>query len=93
MRSYSSQTFRCTNCGEKFRRMPLVGKCTECGNELTQTVTRGSVEKYLSIATDFCQEYRINDYLKSRVDSLATELKLIFREEKKMQSSLIEFMG
>jgi DNA polymerase II large subunit len=93
MRSYSSQTFRCTNCGEKFRRMPLVGKCTECGNELTQTVTRGAVEKYLSIATGFCQEYRINDYLKSRVDSLATELKLIFREEKKMQSSLTEFMG
>ncbi len=93
MRSYSSQTFRCTNCGEKFRRMPLVGKCTECGNELTQTVTRGAVEKYLGIATGFCQEYKINDYLKSRVDSLATELKLIFREEKKMQSSLTEFMG
>ncbi|NWG36513.1 MAG: DNA polymerase II large subunit [Nitrososphaera sp.] len=93
MRSYSSQTFRCTNCGEKFRRMPLVGKCTECGNELTQTVTRGAVEKYLGIATGFCQEYRINDYLKSRVDSLATELKLIFKEEKKMQSSLTEFMG
>lgn len=93
MRSYSSQTFRCTNCGEKFRRMPLVGKCTECGNELTQTVTRGAVEKYLGIATSFCQEYRINDYLKSRVDSLATELKLIFREEKKVQSSLTEFMG
>lgn len=93
MRSYSSQTFRCTNCGEKFRRMPLVGKCTECGNELTQTVTRGAVEKYLGIATGFCQEYKINDYLKSRVDSLATELKLIFKEEKKMQSSLTEFMG
>jgi DNA polymerase II large subunit len=93
MRSYSSQTFRCTNCGEKFRRMPLVGKCMECGNELTQTVTRGAVEKYLGIATGFCQEYKISDYLKSRVDSLATELKLIFREEKKMQSSLTEFMG
>ncbi|HEX6068007.1 MAG TPA: DNA polymerase II large subunit, partial [Nitrososphaera sp.] len=93
MRSYSSQTFRCTKCGEKFRRMPLVGKCTECGNELTQTVTRGAVEKYLGIATGFCQEYKINDYLKSRVDSLATELKLIFKEEKKMQSSLTEFMG
>ena len=93
MRSYSSQTFRCTNCGEKFRRMPLVGKCMECGNGLTQTVTRGAVEKYLSIATAFCQEYKISDYLKSRVDSLATELKLIFKEEKKMQSSLTEFMG
>lgn len=93
MRSYSSQTFRCTNCGEKFRRMPLVGKCTECGNGLTQTVTRGAVEKYLGIATGFCQEYKINEYLKSRVESISAELKLIFQEEKKVQSSLTEFMA
>jgi DNA polymerase II large subunit len=93
MRSYSSQTFRCTSCGAKFRRMPLLGRCTECQNELIQTVTRGAVEKYLSIATDMCQQYKINDYLRSRVESIAMELKLIFKEEKKMQSSLTEFMG
>jgi DNA polymerase II large subunit len=93
MRSYSSQTFRCTSCGAKFRRMPLLGKCTECQNELIQTVTRGAVEKYLGIATDMCQQYKINDYLRSRVESIAMELKLIFKEEKKMQSSLTEFMG
>ena len=92
MRSYSSQTFRCTACGAKFRRMPLVGRCTECQNKLIQTVTRGAVEKYLGIATDMCQQYQINDYLRSRVESIAMELKLIFKEEKKMQSSLTEFM-
>jgi DNA polymerase II large subunit len=92
MRSYSSQTFRCTACGAKFRRMPLMGKCTACQSELIQTVTRGAVEKYLRIATDMCKQYRINDYLRSRVESLAMELKLIFKEEKKVQSSLTEFM-
>ncbi|HXV46094.1 MAG TPA: DNA polymerase II large subunit [Nitrososphaera sp.] len=93
MRSYSSQIFRCTACGAKFRRMPLLGKCTECQSELIQTVTRGAVEKYLGIATDMCHQYKINDYLRSRVESLGMELKLIFKEEKKMQSSLTEFMG
>jgi DNA polymerase II large subunit len=93
MRSYSSQSFRCTACGAKFRRMPLLGKCTECQSELIQTVTRGAVEKYLGIATDMCQQYNINNYLRSRVESIAMELKLIFKEEKKMQSSLTEFMG
>jgi DNA polymerase II large subunit len=92
MRSYSSQTLRCTTCGAKFRRMPLVGKCSDCGSELIQTVTRGAVEKYLGIATGMCAEYKINEYLKSRVDSLAMELKLIFKEEKKTQSSMMEFM-
>ncbi|HEX2014764.1 MAG TPA: DNA polymerase II large subunit, partial [Nitrososphaera sp.] len=93
MRSYSSQTFRCTSCGAKFRRMPLVGKCAECGGELLQTVTRGAVQKYLGIAIDMCSEYRLNEYLKNRVQSLSMELKLIFKEEKKTQSSMMEFMN
>jgi DNA polymerase II large subunit len=92
MRSYSSQTFRCTTCGAKYRRMPLLGKCTECQSELIQTVTRGAVEKYLGIATDMCQQYKINDYLRSRVESIAMELRLIFKEEKKTQSSLTDFI-
>jgi DNA polymerase II large subunit len=93
MRSYSSQTFHCKTCGTKFRRMPLLGKCTECQSELIQTVTRGAVQKYLGIATDMCQQYKISDYLRSRVESLTMELKLIFKEEKKIQSSMTEFMS
>jgi DNA polymerase II large subunit len=93
MRSYSSQAFRCSRCGEKYRRMPIMGKCLGCENELLQTVTRGSVEKYIDIATSMCNQFKVNDYLRSRVESLIMELKLIFKEQKKEQSSLIEFMG
>jgi DNA polymerase II large subunit len=93
MRSYSSQAFRCGKCGEKYRRMPVMGKCLGCKNELLQTVTRGSVEKYIEIATNMCNYFKINDYLRSRVESLTTELGLIFKEQKKEQSSLIEFMS
>jgi DNA polymerase II large subunit len=93
MRSYSSQTFRCTACGAKFRRMPLMGKCIDCGSALIQTVTRGAVEKYLDIATNMCKQYKINDYLRSRIESVAIELKLIFKEERHAQSSLMEFMS
>jgi DNA polymerase II large subunit len=92
MRSYSSQSFRCSNCGEKYRRMPLMGKCMQCDHELLQTVTRGSVEKYADIATNMCTRFRVNDYLRGRVESLMTELKLIFKEQKKEQYTLTEFM-
>ena len=92
MRSYSSQSFRCSNCGEKYRRMPLMGKCMECDHELLQTVTRGSVEKYADIAINMCTQFRVNDYLRGRVESLMTELKLIFREQEKEQFTLTEFM-
>src|SRR5215217_152814 len=93
MRSYSSQGFRCSNCGEKYRRMPLIGRCIGCGNELLQTVTRGSVEKYVGIATNMCNQFKISDYLRSRIETLTMELKLIFKEQKKEQSTLTEFMG
>ena len=92
MRSYSSQSFRCSNCGEKYRRMPLMGKCMECEHELLQTVTRGSVEKYANIAINMCTQFKVNDYLRGRVESLMTELKFIFREQKKEQFTLTEFM-
>jgi DNA polymerase II large subunit len=92
MRSYSSQAFRCSRCGEKYRRMPLVGKCTGCGNELMQTVTRGSVEKYIDIASEMCKQFKINDYLRCRVESLNAELDLIFKRQKKSQFTLTEFM-
>ena len=92
MRSYSSQAFRCSRCGKKYRRMPLVGKCIECGNELLQTVTRGSVEKYIHIAADLCEQFKINDYLRCRVESLMAESNLMFQQQKKSQFALTEFM-
>jgi len=92
MRSYSSQGFRCSSCGEKYRRVPLIGRCIRCDNELLQTVTRGSVEKYMGVATDMCNRYKMNEYLQSRIESLMTELKLTFKEEKKEQSTLTEFI-
>lgn len=92
MRSYSSQAFRCSRCGEKYRRIPLIGKCIECGNELLQTVTRGSVEKYIDIAAEMCKQFKISDYLRCRVESLMAELNLIFQQQKKSQFTLTEFM-
>ena len=46
LKSFSSQSLRCTKCGAKYRRIPLSGKCY-CGNNLTLTVHEGSVKKYL----------------------------------------------
>jgi DNA polymerase II large subunit len=40
-----------------------------------------------------CKQYKINDYLRSRIESITLELKLIFKEERKTQSSMIEFMS
>lgn len=95
MRSYSSQSFRCTNCGEKYRRITLMGKCLVCGNYLIQTVTRNSVEKYVHIALDINERFKISDYLSSRIESLVMELGYVFKEKeivKNPQSSIFDFV-
>ena len=95
MRSYSSQAFRCTNCGEKYRRIPIAGKCLLCGNNLIQTVTRNSVEKYVYIALEICNKFKMNDYLSSRIESLVMELNYVFKEkevQKNPQSSIFDFI-
>ncbi|HEX6378304.1 MAG TPA: DNA polymerase II large subunit [Nitrososphaeraceae archaeon] len=92
LRAYSSQSFRCTKCGQKYRRMPLVGKCLECHNELLQTVSRGSVEKYVKTALNICSEFKINEYLTSRIDTLKAELNLLFKEDVKDQHTIVDFI-
>ncbi len=91
MRSYSSQSFRCNKCGEKYRRIPLLGKCGGCGNTLLQTVTRGSVEKYIVLAENLCNNFKVTGYLKSRVESLIVELNFIFKT-KEVQPTLLDFL-
>ena len=92
LRAFSSQSFRCTKCGQKYRRMPLVGKCLECNHDLLQTVTRGSVEKYVQTALNICSEFKISEYLTSRIDTLQAELNLLFKEEVKNQHTIIDFI-
>jgi DNA polymerase II large subunit len=72
--------------------MPLIGKCLECHNELLQTVTRGSVEKYVQTALNICSEFKINEYLTSRIDTLLAELNLLFKEDVKDQHTIIDFI-
>ncbi|MGV8107303.1 MAG: DNA polymerase II large subunit [Nitrososphaerota archaeon] len=92
LRAYSSQSFRCTKCGQKYRRMPLIGRCLECHNELLQTVTRGSVEKYVQTALNICSEFKINEYLTSRINTLQAELNLVFKRDEKDQHTIIDFI-
>ncbi len=92
LRAYSSQSFRCTKCGQKYRRTPLIGRCLECHNELLQTVTRGSVEKYVQTALNICSEFKINEYLTSRINTLQAELNLLFKQDVKDQHTIIDFI-
>jgi len=92
IRAYAKQKFRCTACGAKYRRMPLLQKCT-CGHKLLQTITRPSIEKYLPLAKKLVTKYDVDPYLKGRIMTLSDEIELLFGKGDGSQQLLTDFVN
>lgn len=91
-KKYATQSFRCRGCGRSYRRPTISGRCDLCGEELRETLTRGSVEKYLSLARRLANDYDVDDYIKGRLDLLVRELDQLFHErERSTQLELTDF--
>ena len=90
LRAYGRQKFRCTSCGRKYRRTPLLQHCI-CGNELIQTITRASIEKYLRLAKRLVEKYEVGPYLKGRITTLSDEIDLVFGKRKGDQLLLTDY--
>ena len=78
MHSFSRQSFRCVACNAKYRRVPLVGKCTRCGGKIVLTISKGSIEKYLTMAIDLANRYNLEPYLKQRLLLIKEEISNVF---------------
>ena len=61
LKAFSSQQVRCTKCGEKYRRIPLRGRCLACGGNLTLTVHESSVKKYLEISKRISSQFEVSN--------------------------------
>ena len=90
LRAYARQSFRCTACGRSYRRIPLIKKCT-CGNQLIQTITRASVEKYLKLAKRLVKKHAISKYQKNRILALSDEIDLVFGKNQGEQALLTDY--
>jgi DNA polymerase II large subunit len=91
-KKYATQSFKCRGCGRSFRRPTISGKCDLCGAELRETLTRGSVEKYLNLARRLANDYDVDEYIKGRLDLLVRELDQLFHEkERSTQLELTDF--
>ena len=90
LRAYARQSFRCTACGKSYRRLPLTQNCT-CNHKLIQTITRGSVEKYLKLAKRLVDNYDVGEYQKGRIHALSDEIDLVFGKNDGDQSLLTDY--
>ncbi len=78
LHSFSKQSFRCVACNAKFRRVPLIGRCTRCEGKIVLTISKGGIEKYLKVATDLADRYGLEPYIKQRIMLLKDEIETIF---------------
>jgi DNA polymerase II large subunit len=98
LKIFASQMFRCKRCNAKYRRIPLNGRCLKCGDQLSLTVFKGAVEKYLEAANWLAKTYGLEEYYNQRVKLISDEISMIFVEEKgkmeeeKKETELTEFM-
>ncbi|MEM3641540.1 MAG: DNA polymerase II large subunit, partial [Candidatus Bathyarchaeia archaeon] len=91
LRAFSMQGFRCKACNKRFRRLPLRGKCPICGGELTLTVYRGGIEKYLEAAEHIIKKYDLPRYYSQRILLVRDEINSLFEGKKPKQISLTDF--
>ncbi len=94
LRAFAAQSFRCKKCNRRFRRIPLKGVCPECGGELTLTVHRGSIEKYLEDAWHLVKRYGMSEYYVQRLTLIEKEINSLFESGKGVkQSNLSKFLN
>lgn len=95
MRTFFSQSFLCRRCGSKYRRPPLSGRCSLCGGEVSQSLYRGAIEKYIELAEDLLERYIDDPYLREGGLAAIENIHSVFgapRRRDEKQTTLRRFM-
>ncbi len=92
LRKFSMQQFRCVTCNTKYRRPPVVGRCTACGGgKVIFTISEGSVVKYLTPAESLVEKYELDLYLKQTIDLTRRRVEEVFGRDPEKQLGLGEW--
>ncbi|OGS56715.1 MAG: DNA polymerase II large subunit [Euryarchaeota archaeon RBG_19FT_COMBO_56_21] len=90
LKSFTGQQLRCSKCGAKYRRIPLMGKCY-CGHKLTLTVHEAGVSKYLERAKEIGEAFNVPQYTQQRISLLENSIRSLFQSDKVKNPKLDEF--
>ncbi|MFQ5474288.1 MAG: DNA polymerase II large subunit [Candidatus Nanoarchaeia archaeon] len=93
LRKFSQQQFRCVKCNTKFRRPPLIGKCTTCGGKIVFTISEGSIVKYLEPSLSLARNYKLPAYLNQTLELTKRRIEGVFGKEKERQEGLGKWFG
>lgn len=93
LRKFSMQQVRCVKCNEKYRRVPLIGKCIKCDGRLIFTISEGSIIKYLEPSISIADKYNVPVYLKQNLELVKRRIEGVFGKEKEKQEGLGKWFG
>jgi len=93
LRKFSQQRFRCVKCSTLYRRPPLVGKCIRCGGNLTLTISKGGIVKFLQQAIELVERYNLSPYIRQRLQLVEKEIESVFEDDKVKQTSIKSYFG
>jgi len=88
LRKFSQQQFRCVDCNEKYRRVPLLGVCDKCYGKIIFTISEGSVVKYMEPALSLIEKYDLQPYLKQTLELTKDMIESVFLQDKDKQMGL-----
>jgi len=91
LRKFTQQGFRCINCNEKYRRVPISGICTECSGKIVFTIAEGTIKKYLEPSINlgnYCP-----NYMKQTLSIVKRRIESIFGREETKQVGLQGFFN
>lgn len=86
LRSFTTQTIRCTGCNEIYRRPPLSGICPKCGKNLTLTIHEEGIRKYLEPSQKIAEKYNLDSYTRQCLDLILSQVDAVFGKKSTQQS-------
>jgi len=96
---FTQQEFRCVECNQKYRRPPLVGKCTRimsngkpCNGRIIFTITEGFILKYLEPALELAKKYNVSQYVLQSLELLKNAIESLFGKEAEKQQELKKWL-
>lgn len=93
LRAFTSQKFRCVDCNAKYRRVPLIGHCLNCGGKILTTVSKNTVTKYFNLAKGLIKDYDVGKVFEERMEMIEQNLASVFEGKTPIQKRLTDFDG
>ena len=88
LRKFSMQNFRCVECNEIMRRIPLSGTCSKCGGKIIFTTNEGGIKKYLEPALELAKKYDLSPYIRQSIEITKRHIDSVFGKDAEKQEAL-----